>query len=156
MEWKRQSVPRMRQTDAFAMLLLLISSMLSIMHKLEQQQQDRPPSHPGAFHRWDAGSTEKAGKEIRMQSGTPISDEKQPDADDTLHLSERERLILTLIAEGRTDNEIAMRLCLSAKTVSWYVDGIRARFDARSRAQAVAVAMRQGLLLGDESPGQGS
>jgi DNA-binding NarL/FixJ family response regulator len=91
-----------------------------------------------------------------MQSRTPVSDEKQPDADDALHLSERERVILTLIAEGRTDNEIAMRLCLSAKTVSWYVEGIRARIDARSRAQAVAVAMRQGLLLGDESPGRGS
>ena len=75
-----------------------------------------------------------------MQSHSPVSDEKQPDgAEETLHLSERERLILTLIAEGRTDNEIAMRLCLSAKTVSWYVDGIRARLDARSRAQAVAV-----------------
>ena len=92
-----------------------------------------------------------------MQSRTPVSGEEQPDAaEETVHLSERERVILTLIADGKTDNEIAMRLCLSAKTVSWYVDGIRARLDARSRAQAVAVAMRQGLLLGDGSPGQGS
>jgi DNA-binding CsgD family transcriptional regulator len=92
-----------------------------------------------------------------MQSRTPVSDEKQRDtAEDAPYLSQREIEILTLIAEGKTDNEIAIRLCLSAKTVSWYVEGIRARLDARSRAQAVAVAMRQGLLPGEGSPGRGS
>ncbi len=85
------------------------------------------------------------------------SDEEQRDAaNNTTYLSKREIEILTLVAEGRTDNEIAIRLCMSAKTVSWYVKEIRARLDARSRAHAVALAMRQGILSGKLSPEQGS
>ena len=85
------------------------------------------------------------------------SDEEQRDAaNNATHLSEREIEILTLVAEGRTDNEIAIRLCMSAKTVSWYVKEIRARFNARSRTHAVALAMRQGILSGKLSPEQGS
>ena len=85
------------------------------------------------------------------------SDEEQRDvADNTTYFSKREIEILTLVAEGRTDNEIAIRLCMSAKTVSWYVKEIRARLDARSRAHAVALAMRQGILSGKLSPEQGS
>ena len=85
------------------------------------------------------------------------SGEEQGDAaNSATYLSEREIEILTLVAEGRTDNEIAVRLCLSAKTVSWYVKEIRARLDARSRTHAVALAMRQGILSGKLSPEQGS
>ena len=86
-----------------------------------------------------------------------MSGEEQRDAaNNTTYFSKREIEILTLVAEGRTDNEIAIRLCMSAKTVSWYVKEIRARLDARSRAHAVALAMRQGILSGKLSPEQGS
>jgi DNA-binding CsgD family transcriptional regulator len=54
--------------------------------------------------------------------------------------------ILTLVAQGKTDNEIAIQLCLSAKTVSWYMSQIRSKLDASSRAHAVALAMQQGIL----------
>jgi DNA-binding CsgD family transcriptional regulator len=67
-------------------------------------------------------------------------------------LSERQVQILALVAEGRTDNEIAIQLGLSAKTISFYVQHIRHRFEAQSRAQAVALAIRQGLLPGQDSP----
>ena len=88
---------------------------------------------------------------------TSTSDEEQRDAaNSATYLSEREIEILALVAEGRTDNEIAIRLCMSAKTVSWYVKEIRARFNARSRTHAVALAMRQGILSGKLSPEQGS
>jgi len=50
------------------------------------------------------------------------------------------------VAEGRTDREIALRLSLSVETVSWYVKAVRARLGARSRAHAVALAMRLGVL----------
>jgi two-component system NarL family response regulator len=84
-----------------------------------------------------------------------MSDEEQRDAaNSATYLSERESEILTLVAEGRTDNEIAILLCMSAKTVSWYVKEIRTRLDARSRAHAVALAMRQGILSGSPSPEQ--
>jgi len=82
-----------------------------------------------------------------MQSRTPASDHEQGDAAHGVpHLSPREIEILALVAEGRTDREIALRLSLSVETVSWYVKGIRARLGARSRAHAVALAMRLGVL----------
>ena len=67
-------------------------------------------------------------------------------------LSERQMQVLALVAEGRTDNEIAIQLGLSAKTISSYVAHIRHRFEAQSRAQAVALAIRQGLLPAQDVP----
>jgi DNA-binding CsgD family transcriptional regulator len=77
-------------------------------------------------------------------------------ADPPVHLSDRERQVLALVAEGATDNEIALRLHLSVLTVAQYVRAIRARLNARSRAHAVALALRMGLLPGRPPPGQDS
>jgi DNA-binding CsgD family transcriptional regulator len=86
-----------------------------------------------------------------------MSSEEQRDAGSNItHLSERQMQVLALVAEGATDNEIAIRLGLSAKTISYYVKEIRARLDARSRAHAVALAMRQGILSKKPRPEQDS
>jgi DNA-binding NarL/FixJ family response regulator len=95
-------------------------------------------------------------KETQMQPGTRVSKESRDAANVTPYLSQREREILTLVAEGRTDNEIAIHLCLSAKTVSWYVKQIRTRLEACSRAHAVALALQHGLLSGPSIPEQES
>ena len=71
-----------------------------------------------------------------------------------IRLSRRERQVLTLVAQGASDNEIAIQLCLSAKTVSWYVKEIRAKIGAHSRAHAVALAMEHGILSGLSTPEQ--
>lgn len=81
-----------------------------------------------------------------MQSHTSDSDRQPAAAHDAVHLSRRESEILALVAEGRTDREIALRLSLSVETVSWYVKAVRARLGARSRAHAVALAIRLGVL----------
>jgi len=87
-----------------------------------------------------------------MQSRTIPSGEEQRDATNNITtLSERQMQVLALVAEGRTDNEIAIELGLSAKTISSYVQHIRNRFEAQSRAQAVALAIRQGLLPAQNS-----
>ena len=83
------------------------------------------------------------------------ADEQQDRTKPTLSFSKREIQILSLVAEGRTDNEIGILLCMSAKTVSWYVREVRLRLGARSRAHAVALAMRQGILSGCLSQEQG-
>lgn len=72
---------------------------------------------------------------------------------DQVCLSCREREILTLVAEGATDGEIARHLSLSKETVSWYMRQIRGRLDARSRAHAVALALRGDLLPERPPPG---
>ncbi len=60
------------------------------------------------------------------------------------------------MAEGATDNEIAIQLHLSVKTISHYVEAIFARLDARSRTHAVALALRQGILPGGPSSSEQS
>jgi len=69
-------------------------------------------------------------------------------------LSDRQLEVLMLVAEGATDNEIAIRLHLSVLTVSQYVVEIRARLDARSRAHAVALALWQGVLPSRPASGE--
>ena len=90
-----------------------------------------------------------------MPQPSTSREERQHAASDAPHLAPRELEILTLVAQGKTDNEIAMALCLSAKTVSWYMSQIRTRFDASSRAHAVALAMQQGILSSKPCPDQG-
>jgi DNA-binding CsgD family transcriptional regulator len=61
-------------------------------------------------------------------------------------LSDRELEVLALVAEGATNNEIAIRLHLSVRTITYHVEAIFAKLDARSRTHAVALALRQGIL----------
>ncbi|MEU6075488.1 response regulator transcription factor [Micromonospora sp. NPDC047074] len=61
-------------------------------------------------------------------------------------LSERERAVLNLVAEGRETDEIARELCYSPRTVVSVVHDITHRFQLRNRAHAIAYALRSGLL----------
>ena len=58
----------------------------------------------------------------------------------------REREILGLLATGATDAQIAARLDLSPATVQTHVRNAKAKLGARTRAQAVALALRRGLI----------
>ena len=60
-------------------------------------------------------------------------------------LTEREGEILVLIAQGRTNPEIAERLCLSLKTVRNHVSNIFSKLQVADRAQAVVRAREAGL-----------
>lgn len=60
-------------------------------------------------------------------------------------LTEREREILTLIAQGQINAAIARQLGLSAKTVSNYVSNIFSKLQVADRAQAVLRARQAGL-----------
>ena len=61
-------------------------------------------------------------------------------------LSGREREVLALVAQGRTNAEIAASLVLSEHTVHRHVANILAKLGAASRAAAVAAATERGLL----------
>ncbi len=61
-------------------------------------------------------------------------------------LTAREDEVLALVAEGRSNREIAGALFISAKTVSVHVSNILAKLGAAGRTEAVAIARRQGLL----------
>ena len=61
-------------------------------------------------------------------------------------LSEREREVLRLLAEGFRSEEIAQRLFISEHTVRAHVAKATTRLGARTRTQAVAIALRSGLI----------
>jgi two-component system response regulator NreC len=61
-------------------------------------------------------------------------------------LTEREREILKLVAEGHTNNQIAERLYISPKTVDTHRTHIMDKLNLHSRAELVKYAMRRGLL----------
>jgi ATP/maltotriose-dependent transcriptional regulator MalT len=60
-------------------------------------------------------------------------------------LSPRELDVLRLLAEGRSNQEIADALFLSLRTVTTHVTGILSKLDLTSRTQAVAYAIRNGI-----------
>jgi DNA-binding CsgD family transcriptional regulator len=61
-------------------------------------------------------------------------------------LSAREREVLRLVAQGRTNAEIAAALVLSEHTVHRHVANVLAKLGCSKRAEAVAVALEEGLL----------
>jgi DNA-binding CsgD family transcriptional regulator len=68
------------------------------------------------------------------------------DAESPPRLTRRERDVLRLLAESRTDREIAEALFLSPRTVNWHVRGVLAKLGAVSRHEAVARAQAEGLI----------
>lgn len=64
-------------------------------------------------------------------------------------LTEREREVLKLIAEGFSGTEIAERLVISPKTVDTYRERIMSKLNLRHRYELVKYALRKGLLTAD-------
>lgn len=60
-------------------------------------------------------------------------------------LTDRERAVLRLIADGRSNSEIARELSLSVKTVRNYLSRIFAKLHVAHRAEAAVKACREGL-----------
>jgi DNA-binding NarL/FixJ family response regulator len=61
-------------------------------------------------------------------------------------LTRRQREILQLFADGHSTADVARRLGLSGETVRTHTKAVLARLEARDRAHAVAIALRNSLI----------
>jgi predicted ATPase/DNA-binding CsgD family transcriptional regulator len=74
--------------------------------------------------------------------GPPSAQEAQG----AVRLSPRERELVTLVAQGRTDAQIAAQLYISIRTVRSHLDRIRAKTSCRRRADLTRLALTAGLV----------
>ena len=62
-------------------------------------------------------------------------------------LTESERNVLSLAAQGRSNAEIAQALLVSVTTVKWHMKNVFIKLDVHSRTAAIAHARRQGIAI---------
>ncbi len=61
-------------------------------------------------------------------------------------LSEREREVLRLVAQGRSNKQIGRHLSITERTVKFHMTSIFNKLGADNRAQAIAIATQRGIL----------
>jgi DNA-binding NarL/FixJ family response regulator len=71
---------------------------------------------------------------------------KSTTSDANIELTPREHDVLELLVDGASNKEIARRLGISASTVKFHVRSIADKLGADGRAEAVAHALRRGII----------
>jgi DNA-binding CsgD family transcriptional regulator/tetratricopeptide (TPR) repeat protein len=82
----------------------------------------------------------------------PVEDREPPAATVAFGLTDRELDVLRLVAEGKTNPEIAAALFISPRTAGVHVTHILRKLDATTRVQAATIAERAGLLASTNEP----
>ncbi|HLF74363.1 MAG TPA: response regulator transcription factor [Anaerolineales bacterium] len=89
-----------------------------------------------------------AQRMIQYFTSSPASRAASKKPDEFTELTEREREILDLIAQGHNNTVIANKLSLSIKTVQNYVSSILTKLQVADRAQAIVRAREAGFGTG--------
>jgi NarL family two-component system response regulator LiaR len=85
--------------------------------------------------------------EVAGKLFSQVAESLQPSASTvTADLSEREKEVLKLLAQGHTNAEIAERLSLTRGTVRNYVSAVLAKLGVDDRTQAAILAVRYGIV----------
>jgi DNA-binding NarL/FixJ family response regulator len=94
------------------------------------------------YLRKDTLTDETLGAAVAAAANGEVTEPKPPAA----RLTEREQQVLSLIAAGHPTREVAQQLCYSERTVKNVLHAVVTKLNARSRSQAVAFAVREGLI----------
>ncbi|AMX94296.1 LuxR family transcriptional regulator [Mesorhizobium sp. M7A.F.Ca.US.014.04.1.1] len=86
-------------------------------------------------------------EDFHTGDGEPFEDEASDEHAVRPSLSPREAEVLALLAEGAPNKVIARRLNISVHTAKFHVAAILIKLGAANRTDAIATAMRQGLVL---------
>jgi DNA-binding NarL/FixJ family response regulator len=89
--------------------------------------------------RFDEVARSRQGRGLAATATVPLGRNHEPP-------TARQLEVLQLIADGLSNEEIAVRLTLSVETIKSHVRQILGRLAARSRAHAVALGIRSGLV----------
>ncbi|MGH7506232.1 MAG: LuxR C-terminal-related transcriptional regulator [Longimicrobiales bacterium] len=107
-----------------------------------------PDAIVAAVHAAAAGLTVVSGAGLESLAGQPVGRGPSHASSSTDQgVTPRETEILRLLAEGLGNKAIARRLGISEHTVKAHVSSILVKLGAGSRAEAVAIGARQGLIL---------
>jgi DNA-binding NarL/FixJ family response regulator len=100
-----------------------------------------------AGYRITEGAGDASAPLLRESGSNAASDSDDIGGGLPIHLSPREAEVLALLAEGAPNKAIARRLDISVHTVKFHVAAILVKLGAANRTDAIAIAMRQGLVL---------
>jgi DNA-binding CsgD family transcriptional regulator len=101
------------------------------------------PAQLRRAHDRGARMTLVAAAEFATMLTAPPETEPTPAA---VGLTERERELVSLVAQGRTNAEIAAQLFISGRTVSSHLDRVRDKTGCRRRADLTRLALQAGLV----------
>ncbi|MBN1152629.1 MAG: response regulator transcription factor [Dehalococcoidia bacterium] len=99
-----------------------------------------------AIHRVAAGEIYLCPVALKHVVDTAISEAPVVEAAGAPKLTGREYEVLTLLAQGLSNSEIASRLGLSTRTVKGHLEELFAKLEVDSRTSAVTKALRVGIL----------
>jgi DNA-binding NarL/FixJ family response regulator len=124
--------------DVDAATLAAIITVVAAGYALAPHQDLAPPPPP---------LPRKPGREGWGQDKEGAADPSDPADELASALSAREREVLALLAEGASNKEIGRALGLTIHTVKFHVASLSEKLGARSRVEAVAIAIRAGLMM---------
>jgi DNA-binding NarL/FixJ family response regulator len=102
--------------------------------------------HERCATRLAAGVLEALHQEVSRKPGPRAPSIRRTQLADHYGLTPREYLVLQRMAAGRSNREIGDELGIGYKTVRNMVSQVLAKLDASNRAEAAAIAVREGLL----------
>ncbi|HEY2006700.1 MAG TPA: LuxR C-terminal-related transcriptional regulator, partial [Solirubrobacteraceae bacterium] len=132
-DWKRRGRPTDPADEARrARYMPQIEQALGAGRLLEAQERGAKMSFPAAV-------------EMAIMVTTAVREEPSEPAPGKL-LSPRERELVTLVAQGHTNSEIAAQLFISVRTVTSHLDRIRDKTGYRRRADLTRLALEESLV----------